>query len=62
MSGVPPGTRSARRAGEIGEVWLPVAPDNLPARGLYEKLGLPEAKTVACPIRSRGLPDDGLET
>jgi len=62
MSGVPPGTRSARQAREIGEVWLPVAPDNLPARGLDEKLGLLEAKTVACPIRPRELPDDGLET
>jgi len=27
-----------RRVGEIGEVWLSVAPDNLPARALYEKL------------------------
>jgi len=28
----------AQRAGEISEVWLSVAPDNLPARALYEKL------------------------
>ena len=28
----------AQRAGEIDEVWLSVAPDNLPARALYEKL------------------------
>ncbi|HEV2188491.1 MAG TPA: GNAT family N-acetyltransferase [Stellaceae bacterium] len=28
----------AKRAGEIGEVWLSVARDNLPARALYEKL------------------------
>jgi ribosomal protein S18 acetylase RimI-like enzyme len=28
-----------RRADEIDEVWLSVAPDNLPARALYEKLG-----------------------
>jgi ribosomal protein S18 acetylase RimI-like enzyme len=28
-----------RQAGEIDEVWLSVAPDNLPARALYEKLG-----------------------
>jgi ribosomal protein S18 acetylase RimI-like enzyme len=28
-----------RRADEIDEVWLSVAPDNLPARTLYEKLG-----------------------
>jgi len=29
----------AHRSGEIDEVWLSVAPDNLPARALYEKLG-----------------------
>jgi ribosomal protein S18 acetylase RimI-like enzyme len=29
----------ARRSGEIDEVWLSVAPDNLPARTLYGKLG-----------------------
>lgn len=30
---------AVRQAGEIGEVWLSVAPENLPARALYEKLG-----------------------
>jgi hypothetical protein len=29
-----------RQTGEIGEVWLSVALENLPARALYEKLGL----------------------
>jgi ribosomal protein S18 acetylase RimI-like enzyme len=29
----------ARLSGEIDEVWLSVAADNLPARALYEKLG-----------------------
>lgn len=28
----------AQRAGEIDEIWLSVAPDNLPAWALYEKL------------------------
>jgi len=30
---------AVREAGEITEVWLSVAPQNLPARRLYEKLG-----------------------
>jgi ribosomal protein S18 acetylase RimI-like enzyme len=30
---------SVRSGGKIDEVWLSVAPGNLPARRLYEKLG-----------------------